>query len=110
MASRNGLTTTTARARICRWVFYFSLAQVLLFFAVPALQFPARYLFHIEALAALTLGLIPALYLFLASLCGLFMDRAARALYLSALVVTGLWFVWAGVSWTYIEYMDYLRQ
>ena len=82
-----------------RCVFYISLIQIAAFFLVPAIVYPARILLHIEALAALTLGLIPGLYFLIVNLVGIFVDRIRRPLHLTLSAVIGLWFMWAAISW-----------
>lgn len=91
-----------------RCAFYISLVQLLAFFLVPALVYPARILPHIEVMAALTLGLIPGLYFLIVNLVGIFADRARRPLHIFLSAAIGTWFTWAAISWATIERMDYL--
>lgn len=99
---------TEEGVRTFRWVFYIGSIQLLAFFVVPALLFPARLLLPIEVFLALTLGLIPGLFLWVVNLAGILLDRDRRPLYYAAAAVLGLWFVWAAISWAEIEHMDYL--
>jgi hypothetical protein len=91
-----------------RWFFYISLLQSMAYFVVPIFIFPPGYILHIEIISALTLGLVVGLFFLLVNIYGLFLDIGRRPLYVSMLVVIGLWFLWATISWTYIEHMDYL--
>ena len=91
-----------------RWFFYFSLSQLLAFFAVPTLIVPSRFLLHIGIIAALTVGLIVALFFLTVNICGIFIDKARRLLYISFIIFIVLWLLWALISWTYIEHMDYI--
>ena len=69
---------------------------------------PAKYILYVEILAALTLGLIPGFFLMAVSICGFFVDKSRRRLYVPVIVFIGLWMIWAAVSWLYIEHMNYL--
>ena len=91
-----------------RWVFYISLSQLVAFFAVPALIVPSRYVLHILIIAALTLGLIVALFFLMVNIFGVFMDKIRRPLYISLIIFSLLWLLWALISWSYIEHMDYI--
>ena len=94
--------------RTFRIVYYLSLLQLLAFVVVPVFLFPAEYLLTLEILSALTFALVVGIFVFLVSIAGLLLDTVRRKLYIVSITVIGLWFIWAGVSWTYIEHMDYL--
>lgn len=63
---------------------------------------------QIELISALTLGLAVGLFFMLVNICGCIIDRSRRLLYLSLIIVISLWFLWAIISWSYIEHMDYI--
>ena len=94
--------------RTFRAVYYISLMQLLAFVVVPIFIFPAEYLLTLEILSALTFALVVGMFVFLVSIAGLLLDTGRRKFYMVSITAIGLWFVWAGVSWTYIEHMDYL--
>ncbi len=100
--------TEENKIKTFRWFFYISLVQLITFFLVPALVFPSGFILHIEIISALTLGLVVALFFLLVNLCGFCIDKSRRLLYVSMLIIIGLWFLWAAISWLYIERMDYL--
>ena len=108
MANENSLVAIENRVKTFRWFFYISSLQVFLFFAIPALIFPNKRVLQIEAISALTLGLVVALFFLLVNVCGLLIDKTRRSLYVVMIVLVGLWLLWAVISWSYIEYMDYL--
>jgi len=108
MVEKGSVVTSENKIKTYRWFFYISLLQLLAFFIVPALVFPIRLVFHIEIISALTLGLVPALFFLLVNVCGLYIDKSRRSLYVSMLIIIGLWFLWAVISWSFIEHMDYL--
>jgi len=91
-----------------RWLFYFSSFQILVFFAVPALIFPALILFDMEIMAALTVGVLFAMFSLLVNIYGLFIDKDRKPLYIVITAVMSGWILWAVITWTYIEHMDYL--
>jgi len=108
MSDESGPVGADDRIRTYRWFFYISLLQVLAFFIVPAFLFPIRYLFHIEIIASLTVGLVVAFFFLLVNICGLFIDKVRRPLYSAMIIFVGFWFVWATISWSYIEHMTYI--
>ena len=110
MSDERGPVGADDKIRTYRWFFSISLLQVLAFFIVPAFLFPLRYLFHIEIIASLTVGLVIAFFFLLVSICGLFLDRIRRRLYAVMIILVGLWFAWAIISWSYIEHMTYMLQ
>ncbi|MCP4580971.1 MAG: hypothetical protein GY839_05095 [candidate division Zixibacteria bacterium] len=91
-----------------RWLFYLSCFQILVFFAVPALIYPVQILFDMEIMAALTVGVLFALFSLLVNLCGLSIDTDRKLLYIIMSVIMGGWILWASITWIFIEYMDYL--
>jgi magnesium-transporting ATPase (P-type) len=112
-ATEHGRTSPKNRVKTLRWLFYISLAQLLAFFVYPAAAMlrsgtPAKLLPYIQILAALTVGLCFALIMLTVSVCCLIVDEKRRTLYLTMSVLMGAWILWAIVSWTYIEHMDYL--
>ena len=108
MASENTVLAGENRIRTCRWLFYISLLQLLVFFMIPVFIYPAEYLLYLEILAALTLGLIFGLYFLGVNIYGFFVDRSRRVFYTVFIVLIGLWTAWAVISWLFIERMDYL--
>ncbi|MCP4634540.1 MAG: hypothetical protein GY855_16550 [candidate division Zixibacteria bacterium] len=91
-----------------RWFFYISLIQLLAYFVVPVFLFPSSHILHIEIISALTLGLIVGLFFLIVNICGLYIDRIRRRLYILMIILISSWFLWAVISWSYIEHMDYL--
>jgi hypothetical protein len=108
MANMSSSAPIGNKIKTYRLFFYISLFQLLAFFIVPALIFPSRFVLHIEIISALTLGLALALFFLLVNVCGLFIDRIRRWLYIAMIAFMGLWFIWAAVTWSYIERMDYI--
>jgi hypothetical protein len=96
------------RVKIYRWYFYIALTQFLMYFIVPILLFPGRAIVSIEVISALTIGLLVGMFLLLVSILGFFQDKARRVLYSVTMGAMVLYFIWAAVSWAYIEQMDYL--
>ncbi|MCJ7488637.1 MAG: hypothetical protein MUO87_00615 [Thermoplasmata archaeon] len=108
MIDESSLTASEARIKTYRWFFYISLTQLLAYFIVPAFMFPGRIILYVEIISALTLGLVVGLFFLLVNMWSLYVDRGRRPLYAIMIILVGLWFLWAGISWTYIEHMDYL--
>ncbi|MFH1373539.1 MAG: hypothetical protein ABII79_07085 [bacterium] len=108
MVENGSVVASENRIKTYRWFFYISLLQLLAFFIVPAFVFPIGLVLHIEIISALTLGLVVALFFLLVNVCGLYIDKSRRPLYVTMLIIIGLWFLWAVISWSYIERMDYL--
>jgi len=100
--------TLENRIKIFRWYFYIALSQLVLYFLVPAILFPNRVVLDIEIISALTIGLFVGIYFVLVDILGLVLDKSRRTLYISMLAVIATWFIWAVVSWAFIERMDYL--
>ena len=107
-ADESGTVRVTSRIKTFRWLFWISLLQLLAFFIVPVFIFPGAYILHIELISALTLGLVVGLFFLLVNICGLFIDKLRRLLYIVMIIFIALWFLWAIVSWLYIEHMDYI--
>ena len=91
-----------------RWLFYFSCFQIVVFFAVPAIIYPAFIIVSMEIMAALTVGVLFALFSLIVNLCGLLIDTNRKPLYITMSVIMGGWILWATITWAYIEHMDYL--
>jgi MFS family permease len=106
--NKQNLVKRDNRIKTFRWLFYFSLAQLLLFYIIPALVFPLKYVFHIEVIASLTLGLVFIIYFLCVNIIGLLIDRNRKRIYFTAIVLICLWLVWFAISWLFIEHMDYL--
>jgi len=108
MVNEGSLLVNENKIKTFRWFFYISLLQLLAFFVVPAFVFPNRLVLHIEIISALTLGLVVGLFFLLVNVCGFYIDKSRRLVYVSMLIIIGLWFLWAVITWSYIEYMDYI--
>ncbi len=108
MANDSSLVVTGNKIKTFRWFFYISLLQILAFFIVPAFVFHGGFVLHIEIISALTLGLVVGLFFLLVNVCGFYIDKSRRLLYLVMIIFIGLWFLWATISWLYIEHMDYI--
>lgn len=108
MKSREKPISTTERIHTFRWLFYLSLFPILVLFLVPSLMVPLRLLPYLEILAALTIGVLFALYFLGVSIVGLFVDKQRQGLYVGLIVLMSSWVLWAAVSWAYIEHMGYL--
>ncbi|MFH2036457.1 MAG: hypothetical protein ABIJ45_08645 [Candidatus Zixiibacteriota bacterium] len=91
-----------------RWFFYISTLQLVAFLIGPMLIFPSKFVIHIEIISAMTLGLIVALFYLLVNIFGLVLDRERRRLYWILIAVISLWFLWAIITWSFIEHMDYI--
>jgi type III secretory pathway component EscT len=70
--------------------------------------FPRQSLLPIELFIALTVGVVFGLYFWGVNIYGIFIDRKRRFVYVALAVITSLWFVWAVVSWLFIDRMHYL--
>jgi len=104
----NKNTQVENRIKIYRWYFYIALTQFLLYFIVPVILFPTRVIADVETISALTLGLLVGVFFLLVNCIGLILDKSRRVLYISMLSVLAVYFIWAVVSWAFIERMDYL--
>jgi hypothetical protein len=96
------------KIKTCRWLFYLGLLQLLTFLAIPVFIFPFKIIIDLELLASLTVGIIFALFFLAINIYGLFVDKSRKPLYIIMAVLMACWIVWAIVSWSHIEYMDYL--
>ena len=94
--------------RTYRWFFAFSLLEVGMYYLVPALQFPPRYVFHIELISALTLGNVVMVFFLLVNIGGIIIDRERRSLYLGLLVFACLWLGLVVMTWANMERWDFL--
>ena len=74
-----------------RWLFYISSFQLLVFFASPVLIYPAEILLYMEILAALTVGVIFALFFVFVNIYGLLVDRGRKRLYITMAILMGCW-------------------
>ena len=102
------LNITDDRIITFRWFFYISSLQLLAFFIVPALIFPAKHVLHIEIILGLSLGLVVGLFFLLVNICGFYIDKNRRPIYFALIILVIVWFLWAIISWSYIEHMDYI--
>jgi hypothetical protein len=104
-------TPPDGRVKACRWLFYMSLAPIAVLFLFPPVVFsaaPMRVIFSLEVLASLTVGVLFALFFLGVSVYGALVDTRRRRLYVITTLLMSAWISWAVISWTYIEYMDYL--
>jgi len=102
------VATAENRVKTFRWYFYIALGQFLLYFIVPLFLFPRRVIVDIEIISALTLGILVGAFLLLVALLGLFLDRMRRIVYVATSSLIAVYFLWAFVSWAFMEHMDYL--
>ena len=108
MTSESNITLQKQKVKTFRWLFYFSLFQLFVFFLIPSLMVPLSYLFYLEILAALTVGVLFALYFLGVNIYGLFVDKRRKKLYILLIIIMTAWIMWAFISWLNIEHMDYL--
>ena len=108
MTNTKERTIPAQTTKTFRWYYYIALTQFLMYFIVPALIFPGKVIKDIEIISALTFGLVVGLFFGLVNLAGLFYDRSRRYCYGIGLLLITLYFIWAIVSWSFIERMDYL--
>ena len=108
MTSESNITLQDQKIKTFRWLFYFSLFQLFVFFLVPSLMVPLKILIYLEILAALTVGVLFALYFLGVNIYGLFVDKRRKKLYIVIIIFLTAWILWAFISWLYIEHMDYL--
>ena len=108
MVDETSILANANRIKTFRWLFYISSLQLLAYFIVPMKIFPGKYIYYIEIISALTLGLIVGLFYLLVNIAGFFIDKRRRRLYLILIIFVILWFLWAAISWSYIEHMDYI--
>ena len=96
------------KAKTFRLYYYIALIQTIMYFIGPVFVFPGRVVKDIEVISALSFGLVFGLFFGLVNILGLFFDRSRRVIYIIILSVIFLYFIWAAVSWSFIERMDYL--
>lgn len=108
MTSESNSTLQNQKVKTFRWLFYLSLFQLFVFFLVPSIMVPLEILFYLEILAALTVGVLFALFFLGINIYGLFVDKRRKKLYIGIIIFLTAWIIWAIISWLYIEYMDYL--
>ena len=108
MTSESNSTLQNQKVKTFRCLFYLSLFQLFVFFLVPSLMVPLEILFYLEILAALTVGVLFALFFLGINIYGLFVDKRRKKLYIGIILFLTAWIIWAFVSWLYIEHMDYL--
>lgn len=108
MTGESNTTLNDYKVKTFRWLFYLSLFQLFVFFLVPLFMFPLEILLYLEILAALTVGLIFALFFLGVNIYGLFVDKRRKKLYIVLIILMTAWILWAFISWLYIEHMDYL--
>ena len=108
MGDMNKIAMNENRIKTCRWLFYVSLFQLLVCFALPVIIFPVQVLLPIEILIALTLGLLFGLYFLGVNIYGVLVDKSRRPLYLAMIVFVGAWTLWTVITWLHIEHMAYL--
>jgi len=87
--------------------------QLVVFFFVPAYGMidsgtPVELIPYVLLLAGMTLGLIFVLYTLVVSVCCMIIDRKGRIFHMIVTGIMSAWVLWALISWSYIEYMDYL--
>jgi hypothetical protein len=98
------------KVKTFRWLFYMSLLPIIFLFIFPIVVFPIplKIILSLELLAALTVGVLFALFFLGINIYGLFADKYRKRLYIVMIVLMSAWVLWAVISWKYIEYMDYL--
>jgi hypothetical protein len=96
------------RVKTFRWLFYFSLIQLLACFAFPMIMFRMKNLLIIELLNALTVGMLFGLYFLAVNIYGLFIDKKRRSIYIAIIILISMWSIWTVITWRYIEHMRYL--
>ena len=95
----------TDKVKTYRWLFYMSIIPIICLFVFPV---PMKIIFSLEILAALTVGMLFALFFLGINIYGLFVDKQRKPLYIIMLILMSCWLLWAVISWKYIQYMDYL--
>ena len=100
----------TDKVKTYRWLFYMSIIPIICLFVFPIIVFPVpmKIIFSLEILAALTVGMLFALFFLGINIYGLFVDKQRKPLYIIMLILMSCWLLWAVISWKYIQYMDYL--
>jgi len=108
MTDDNNTAIPEYKIKTFRWLFYISLLQLLVFFTVPILIYPAKLLLYGLILAALTVGVIFALFFLFVNIYGLFVDKNRKPLYIIMVILMSGWITWSVISWLWIEHMDYI--
>lgn len=108
MENRVYASRSKNRVKTFRWLFYFSMFQLLACFAFPMIMFRMKILLVIEALNALTVGLLFGLYFMAVNIYGVQIDKKRRPLYIAIIIFICMWIIWAVITWRYIEHMRYL--
>lgn len=100
----------TYKVKTFRWLFYMSIVPIICLFVFPIIVFPIpmKIILSLEILAALTVGVLFALFFLGVNIYGLFADKQRRSVYIIMIVLMCAWLLWAIISWKYIQYMDYL--
>lgn len=96
------------KTKTARWLFYIALFQFSVYFAIPAIQFPAGYIIYLEILSMLTVGVIFAAFFLAVNIYCLINDKQRKPLYVSMISLMCAWLLWTIITWTHIEHMDYL--
>ncbi len=86
MTSESNITLQKQKVKTFRWLFYLSLFQLFVFFLVPSIMVPLEILFYLEILAALTVGVLFALFFLGINIYGLFVDKRRKKLYIGIII------------------------
>ena len=110
MVSEMKQVDTVYKTRTYRWLFYMSVFSIVFFLIFPILVFPIPFniIIYLEIVAALTVGVLFALYFLGVNIYGIFADKHRKRLYVVLIILMSAWIIWAIISWKYIQYMDYL--
>ena len=108
MANKNDIVINENKIKTFRWLFYFSLFQLLACFMLPVILFRVQALLYIELFIALTVGLLFGLFFLGVNIYGIFIDKIRRPLYIVIIIFISAWTVWTIITWLYIEHMYYL--
>ena len=111
MAIKKHTAVNENRVKAFRWLFCFSLFQLLVCFAFPLIFFRIRIiniLIILEFLNALTVGLLFGLYFMAVNIYGLFVDTKWWPFYVAIIIYISMWAILAAITWRYIEHMRYL--
>lgn len=111
MRYENDLSSENSRIKAFRWLYCFSLVQLMACFAFPVIFFGTariKVLVAIQLLNALTVGLLFGLHFLAVNIYGMFVDKNRRPLYTAIIIYICFWAIWAAISWAYIEHMGYL--
>jgi len=108
MVDKNDMAINENKIKTFRWLFYISLLQLLACFIFPVILFPIQVLLYIEIFIALTAGLLIGLYFLGVNICGIFVDKRRRSIYIVMSLFISMWTIWTIITWLYIEHMYYL--